>query len=89
VRQWAIYRHYDEHGGEVGPTLRHFCNVMQFRDPPDSTRLRGLVSKAFTIKRTEVLREDAEEISRRRLTSLRPRAGWTWSRPSPGSSPST
>jgi cytochrome P450 len=40
-----------------GPFTEIFTRVMLFRDPPDHTRLRSLVSKAFTPKTVEVLTE--------------------------------
>ena len=40
---------------ETGPFFDLMDRTMLFRDPPDHTRLRALVSKAFTPKRTEAL----------------------------------
>jgi cytochrome P450 len=46
---------------------------MLFRDPPDHTRLRGLVNKAFTPKAVEHLEAGVVEIVQRRLDELEPR----------------
>ena len=43
-------------GEEIGQA------VLLFLDPPDHTRLRGLVSKAFTPKMVERLRQRIEEL---------------------------
>jgi cytochrome P450 len=40
---------------ERGPFQQMFSRLMLFRDPPDHTRLRGLVAKAFTPRRAESL----------------------------------
>jgi cytochrome P450 len=44
--------------------------VMLFMDPPDHTRLRGLVSKAFTPKMVERLRDRVQEIVDERLDAV-------------------
>lgn len=44
--------------GEAGPDNRPFL----FRDPPDHTRLRGLVSQAFTPRMVEGLRPRTEQV---------------------------
>lgn len=43
------------------PTMPAETNILSM-DPPDHTRLRRLVAKAFTARRTEQLRERAQEI---------------------------
>jgi cytochrome P450 len=42
--------------------LRALSRVMLFRDPPDHTRLRGLVNKAFTPRMVESLRPRIESL---------------------------
>src|ERR1700709_857123 len=46
--------------------------LMLFRDPPDHTRLRGLVQRAFTPRMVESLRARAEEISGDLLAAVQP-----------------
>lgn len=46
---------------------RPFTEQMLNRDPPDHTRLRGLVSKAFTPARIEQLRGRVQEVANRLL----------------------
>jgi len=43
-------------------TLRALSRIMLFRDPPDHTRLRGLVNKAFTPRMVESLRPRVEAL---------------------------
>jgi cytochrome P450 len=46
----------------VGPSERGLQNVMLFMDPPDHTRLRSLVNKAFTPRSIELLRSRVHEV---------------------------
>lgn len=46
----------------IGGLASSEFNVMLFMDPPDHTRLRGLVNRAFTPKRVEALRPRIAEI---------------------------
>lgn len=48
--------------GELSFSQRGFDNVMLFEDPPDHTRLRSLVSKAFTPRAIAALKERVEEL---------------------------
>lgn len=47
---------------QLGPTERGLENIMLFKDPPDHTRLRTLVNKAFTPRVVERLRARIQEI---------------------------
>ena len=47
------------------------------RDPPDHTRLRGLVSKAFTPRVVEALRPHIQQIVDDLLDRVEDRARWT------------
>jgi cytochrome P450 len=44
------------------PAIAALSRMMLLRDPPEHTRLRGLVAKAFTAKRMEALRPRIEQI---------------------------
>ena len=51
--------------------LRAMSRIMLFRDPPDHTRLRGLVNKAFTPRMVEGLRPRVQAIVDELLAPLR------------------
>jgi cytochrome P450 len=46
----------------VAPALRAFMRQMLFLDPPDHTRLRSLVNKAFTPRAVEAMRQQVQVI---------------------------
>lgn len=46
------------------------CEAMQFRDPPDHTRLRRLVSASFTPHQVSNMREDVERLTGRVLNLI-------------------
>jgi cytochrome P450 len=56
----AFQEKHGEHRGVFGEEIGQA--VLLFLDPPDHTRLRGLVSKAFTPKMVERLRHRVEEL---------------------------
>ena len=47
---------------EIGPLLKLQEKAMLFMDPPDHTRLRRLVSKAFSTRAVDALRPRADEV---------------------------
>lgn len=58
------------------PLFRPLTRNMLDLDPPDHTRLRALVSKAFTPRIVELLRPGIEALAERLLDGLRGRAGF-------------
>jgi cytochrome P450 len=55
------------------PVFRSLAQTMLVRDPPDHSRLRGLVVKAFTARRIEAMRPRIEEIVDAHLNAVIPR----------------
>ena len=54
------------------PAVVELSHMMLMRDPPDHTRLRGLVTKAFTARRIETLRERVRDMADRLLDKVVP-----------------
>ncbi len=54
------------------PAVVELSHMLLMRDPPDHTRLRGLVSKAFTARRIEALRQRVREMAERLIDAVKP-----------------
>ena len=52
------------------PAVIELTHMMLMRDPPDHTRLRGLVTKAFTARRIEALRDSIQDLTDRLLDKV-------------------
>jgi pimeloyl-[acyl-carrier protein] synthase len=54
----------------AGTSRKSFRKLMLFRDPPDHTRLRSLVSKAFTPRAVDALEERITELTHLQLDAV-------------------
>lgn len=61
-RSWAGYEDFLQAQGGSGPLMQMERNWMLLMDPPDHTRLRTLVSKAFTPRVVESMRPHIQDI---------------------------
>jgi cytochrome P450 len=68
VRLLGRQRDTDGHG----PFYERLMELMLFRDPPDHTRLRGLVNKAFTPRTVQRLEERMETLAHQLLDQVAP-----------------
>jgi cytochrome P450 len=59
------------------PVFRSMSHWMLQQDPPDHTRLRGLVVKAFTARRVEDMRPRIQQIVDQTLDAIVGQARWT------------
>ena len=57
------------------PAVVELSHMMLMRDPPDHTRLRNLVTKAFTARRIEALRPGIQALADRLLDKVVPQGG--------------
>src|SRR5690349_13276407 len=60
----------EEAGKRFELVRRHFCEGLIFSDPPDHTRLRTLVNKAFTPSTVERMRPRIQEIVKALLDAV-------------------
>jgi len=56
IRRWATYRHYLTEEGTVGPAFESLAASILMMDPPTHTRVRKLLSSAFTARKMEEMR---------------------------------
>jgi cytochrome P450 len=52
------------------PAVVELSHMMLMRDPPDHTRLRGLVTKAFTARRIEAMRAGVQDLTDKLLDKV-------------------
>src|SRR5206468_12335157 len=62
------------------PIFKSFSHMMLQQDPPDHTRLRGLVVKAFTARRVEDMRPRIQQSFAERPDASIRRARWNWTK---------
>ncbi len=70
-RQWGNAATFGYEGAAFERVVDSLSHMMLFKNPPDHTRLRGLVSKAFTPRAVEGLRGRVHEIVGELVSAVR------------------
>jgi len=70
-REWGNANTFEYEGAAFERVTASLSRMMLFKNPPDHTRLRGLVSKAFTARAVEGLRGRVREIVDELLSAVR------------------
>jgi len=70
-REWGNANTFEYEGAAFERVIASLSRMMLFKNPPDHTRLRGLVSKAFTARAVEGLRGRVREIVDELLSAVR------------------
>jgi cytochrome P450 len=70
-REWVNAASFKYEGAAIDRVVDSLSRMMLFKNPPDHTRLRGLVSKAFTPRAIEGLRPRVGEIVAELLSAAR------------------
>lgn len=72
LKNWELFSSAGGMGGMMGVQRSGFGQTMLFADPPDHTRLRGVVSRAFTPKSVAALESRIAQIADDLLADMRP-----------------
>jgi cytochrome P450 len=70
-REWGNANAFEYESAAFERVIASLSRMMLFKNPPDHTRLRGLVSKAFTARAVEGLRSRVREIVEELLSAVR------------------
>jgi len=70
-REWGNANAFEYESAAFERVIASLSRMMLFKNPPDHTRLRGLVSKAFTARAVEGLRGRVQEIVAELLSAVR------------------
>ena len=70
-REWGSAATFEYDSPAFDRVVESLSRMMLFKNPPDHTRLRGLVSKAFTARAVEGLSARVREIVAELLSAMR------------------